>query len=330
VQALPAHHSKTLALLKKKPVTIKAAWIGLTGTIAAALIAGIIALSGNDKTSAVPSNTAVGTVNGDLVQGDKVVNQKIDNITYQLPDLSDGKINIVDITEHGGINLQGYKIYQSLKLNKFSNGLNGALLILIDKRLNGIGGELKYDGYLDVSYLDFKADAALNREDTDDLKQALLVVVDERLKVLYHESLGRESARLDRAFIYTDKSRPTYILTRDYSIGFGSYNGPISYFLEVNQNGIQYILNKEGFMTSLKSGWLIKHAGGESEILYKKCRPKVLNEDGDVEFIIYYEKYKLENRSWKATLRQKKDFWEYYEGLEKFGLEDFYTTIGNK
>lgn len=295
----------------------------MIGAIVAAFITAIVTLIPTpDK--GITADTSINNVNGDVVQGNKIVNQYFDSLNVlPLPDLSDGKIKLEDITVNNELNLTGYNLYQSLKLNKFSNGINGALLILLDKRVKGIMGELKFDGYKDIITPHFESNFGEQDIDFDKLKQALLLVVDERLKILYYEYLGRESARIDRVFIYPNKNRTTYILTRDYSIGMGSYAGPISYFLEVNEHGIQYILNKKGFTVTLKSMWLIKQFGTDSEILYKRCRPDSVNSyTGDVVFLVYYDKYFLKNGTWQSKHHQKMDFWEN-EDLAAFDLEDF-------
>jgi pyrimidine deaminase RibD-like protein len=162
------------------------------------------------------------------------------------------------LSELGGLTLQGYKIYQALKLNAYSNGIEGSILILIDERVEGLKGCMQRHTYSDTETLHIEGWSQPNIE----LKQALLLIVDERLRIIYSEQLGRESARLDRAFLYPDKSKPTFILTRDYSAGMGSYNGPISYFLEVSARGIHYTL-PYGLMTSLKTAW----------IMYPSCEP---------------------------------------------------------
>jgi len=41
-------------------------------------------------------------------------------------------LNIRDLSELGGLNLQGYKIFQALDLNSFSNKIDGSALILLE------------------------------------------------------------------------------------------------------------------------------------------------------------------------------------------------------
>jgi hypothetical protein len=219
--------------------------------------------------------------------------------------------SVKDVTEFGGVSLEGYKIYQSLSLNEFSNGIDGSLLILIDERINGLTGEVRNDAYSNVQHLQITLDGQRWFLPQRDVKQALLLVVDRDLKTVYYEQLGRESARLDRVFLYPDKSRPTFILTRDYSTGMGSYNGPISYFFEVSKSGISYIL-PQGVMDSLKSAWAIVHWGGQSsDILYKTCRPAAWQKaDSSVTFVVAYKRFRLREGEWTPEPHEETGFWE--------------------
>lgn len=215
-----------------------------------------------------------------------------------------------DLLELGGLRLDGYKVYQGLTLNHFSNGVNGSILILIDKRIDGLAGEIRKDAYSGVGTLHIELDPRIWSLKQGEVKRALLLVVDERLNTVYFELLGRESARLDRVFLYQDKSKPTFILTRDYSIGWGSYNGPVSYFLEISADGVRYIL-PHGLMTSLKTAWAIVNKEKSVEILSKKCRPNFESSSpSTMEFQLIYERFYFESDTWNSELRQEAGFWE--------------------
>lgn len=219
-------------------------------------------------------------------------------------------INIKDLSELGGLNLDGYRIFQALELNAYSNGVDGSALILVDERLEGLRGAIKKDPYSDIETLGVDPDPSAWFLPQQDVNEALMLIVDQRLRILYAERLGRESARLDRVFLYQDRSKPTFVLTRDYSIGMGSYNGPISYFLEVSASGIRYIL-PHGLMTSLKTAWAIVPTNSAAEILSKKCRPDFEQSDsGSMEFKVIHERFTFEDGSWHTTLREQSGFWE--------------------
>jgi hypothetical protein len=224
--------------------------------------------------------------------------------------------NPTDLSELGGLNLDGYKIFQALDLNSYSNGIDGSALILVDERLEGLRGAIKKDPYSGIETLDVEPDPSAWFLPQQDVNQALMLIVDQRLRILYSERLGRESARLDRVFLYQDRSKPTFILTRDYSIGWGSYNGPISYFLEASGSGIRYIL-PHGLMTSLKTAWAIMPTNAAAEILSKKCRPDFEKSDsGLMVFKVIYERFTFEDGSWHTSLREQSGFWESSTSLD--------------
>ena len=239
--------------------------------------------------------------------------------------------SIADLSDAGGPELDGYKVYQGVKLTHYSNGIDGSVLILIDERINGLTGGMLKDAYSGVEALHLQLDPAVWSLKPGEVRQALLLVVDRELRTLYHEQLGRESARLDRVYLYPDKSKPTFIVTRDYSIGWGSYNGPVSYFLEVSVHaGIRYIL-PHGLMTSLKTAWVILGRDQTpAEILSKKCRPnfEASSPNGDLTFQVIYERFHFDGTSWQPSLRNEDGFWEEDRGLDpaeirgKFGLKE--------
>lgn len=212
----------------------------------------------------------------------------------------------------------GYRIFQGLTLNRFSNGVDGSILILVDERIDGLSGAIRNDPYSGMGTLHLQLDPRNWSLRQDEVKQALLLVVDEKLRILYSEQLGRESARLDRVFLYRDRSHPTFVVTRDYSIGWGSYNGPVSYFLEVADGGIRYIL-PHGLMTSLKTAWAIDNKENSAVIMSKKCRPDFEKSKGgtSMEFKVIYERFSFDGESWKTSICEEGGFWESEKPLDE-------------
>lgn len=229
-----------------------------------------------------------------------------------------GPAALEDGSELRNLTTAGYRIFQGLTLNRFSNGVDGSILILIDERIDGLAGAMRNDPYSGMGTLHLELDPRNWSLRQDEVKPALLLVVDEKLRVLYSEELGRESARLDRVFLYRDRSHPTFVVTRDYSIGWGSYNGPVSYFLDVTESGIHYIL-PHGLMTSLKTAWAIDNGENSAVIISKRCRPdfeKSMN-DSSMEFKIIYERICFDGESWRANLCEEHGFWENERRLDE-------------
>ena len=235
------------------------------------------------------------------------------------------------IADVGGLALQGYKIFQRFSLNHYSHGVDGTIQILIDERIVGLTGAIRNDPYSGIGILHIQVDSQNWSLDRTEVKPALLLITDEHNRVVYSEWLERESARLDRVFLRSDKSRQTFIVTRDYSIGWGSYNGPVSYFLEVTPTGIRYIF-PHGLMTSLKSAWAIAYQSAaldsdSIEVIYQKCRPNFVEiEHQDLAFQTTYERFYLAGDVWKSERLTETLFWEherplvYSEFREKFSV----------
>ena len=224
--------------------------------------------------------------------------------------------SISELCELGGLDLKGYEIYQKLALNSYSNGIDGSILILIDERIDGLVGEVIRFAYSAIETIRVQSDPRTWEIRQGEVRQALLLVIDDLNRVLYTEQLGRESARIDRVYLYEDRSKCTFVLTRDYSISFGSYNGPVSYFLEVNESGIRYIL-PHGLMTSLKTAWIISTNDKVVEILSKKCRPDfAVDASAPLTFEVIYERFHHVNGVWNSELRKEVGFWENTGALD--------------
>lgn len=234
---------------------------------------------------------------------------------------------VEDLSEFGGLKMQGYKVYQALALSSFSNDVDGWALMLIDERLHGLEGGMLKDPYSELITLHLEFDPEAPRHPQGQVKQALLLVVDERARILYSEQLGRESARLDRIYLYQDRRRPSFIVTRDYSIGMGSYNGPISYLLEISAEGIRYIF-PYGLMTSLKTAWAVIDRRPTAEVIYKKCRPNFrVAPQSELDFEVVWEHFYLEDDVWKMESHREPGFWEYEKALEP---SEFRSRFSNR
>ncbi|RKN80275.1 hypothetical protein [Ulvibacterium marinum] len=316
--------------MKRKSVTIRAAWIGAGTTIFTTLLVFVFDVSFNSDNSSSNGNSGeqnIETAEGDVINGNKIINET--NVLNEKEDFSEDESNFDKVLNSDELNLSGYKINQAIKLNDFSNGLNGALLLLTDERLEGISGDLEFYGHTNTFFPTFET------KDVDPLseeryKQAIIVLVNDRLKILYFEELGRESARIDRIFPYAKKNKPVFLVTVDYSVGWGSYNGPISYFLEINENGINYILDKKGFMISLKSIWLINNRNGKSEILDIDCRPdfdKNSENPDEFHFKLIYSWYFFENNEWKRLRKEKPGCIENDWTISSFDIYEFYDFM---
>lgn len=98
---------------------------------------------------------------------------------------------------------------------------------------------------------------------TEPPRNSAVQIVDLAGKVLEVKQLERPLAKLRSAQLYGD-SRLTYLLTVDYSAGFGSYSGPITSLVEVTSGLLRWVESTEAetgktgeisLMESLKTTW---------------------------------------------------------------------------
>ena len=130
-------------------------------------------------------------------------------------------LEIENITGKNKPDLTGYKIFQTVKLNCSQGDTCGSVLVLIDRRLQGIKGEMRYDSVAHVLSPVFSSDEALWGDSQQDFKPAMLLTVNESAAVMHTEILEKETARLDSLLLNENKPRSAYLLTIDYSAGMG-------------------------------------------------------------------------------------------------------------
>ncbi len=109
--------------------------------------------------------------------------------------------------------------------------------------------------------------------------------------------------------------------TIDKSIGFGSYNGPIStlYSIENNKRVVVNSIDERGhkrpieLMKSLKTNWKIKENGknGFPELLKVRCRPDfAASSEDETKFKVTYSRFLYDGTQWKRKDRELAGFWE--------------------
>lgn len=112
-------------------------------------------------------------------------------------------------------------------------------------------------------------------------------------------------------------------VTEDWSIEFGSYNGPISALYTLKGNRLAEVKPKMVLMRSLKTEWTVKERGrgGLPEIFEVKCRPDFNSSIADMKFKITYSHFLLDGARWKLRKREVPGFWE---SESKFPSEELF------
>ena len=85
-----------------------------------------------------------------------------------------GPPNIKDLSELGGLNVDGYRVFQALDLNSYSNGIDGSALILVDERLEGLRGAIKRDPFSGIESLAVEPDPSAWFLAQQDVSEALM------------------------------------------------------------------------------------------------------------------------------------------------------------
>lgn len=140
-------------------------------------------------------------------------------------------------------------------------------------------------------------------------------------------------AEIKKVYLY-GSTRPSYLLTLDYSVGAGSYNGPITWLVEVVEGAIKRVEavdkttgeKKEiAMMRSGKAGWkLVKATNGKSiDILKVSTRPaesESYNKEGSLNFVVTYQRIHFNGLVWEKYTNQQKGFWESDDFFPKQSL----------
>ncbi len=215
----------------------------------------------------------------------------------------------------------GYVIYQTVALDPVQSGMSGALQILQDRRVTA--------AYRETWGTSSDPEVGLGEDDPfvkaiakEPLKNGRLRLVDQQGHVLVEEEFGAPLAKLETKFLYGSKF-PTYLVTVDYGVGFGSYAGPGTELAEVRQGKLQFLHpvektdnkdNRIALGRSLKNGWeIVRSATGTGkDILQVQCHPNFDNPkwaDAE-EFVVVYTRYSFDGHDWHQASRKRIGFWE--------------------
>jgi len=205
-----------------------------------------------------------------------------------------------------------YAVTQTIALHQAGDGIEGTLQVLADKRLSE---ELRNDlwGHGDWSLV-FSPDSDIYRDFSDHPPvKSKLRIRNSKDGVIAELDLATVLAKLE-AWPAAARTSHFFLLTRDYSIGAGSYNGPGTTLLTVwgatlhEMKALNADSGKEQpirLMRALKSDWRIAEREDHPEILSVSCHP-----GSNLEFVIDYTRYTFEGQRWVEHTREVDGFWE--------------------
>jgi hypothetical protein len=109
---------------------------------------------------------------------------------------------------------------------------------------------------------------------------------------------------------------PTFFLTIDYSIGFGSYNGPSTTLLQISTTGFNEVqatnvstheIETIRLQKTLKADWKIVRGKDRTEILSIICYPDLKTQN---DFLVEFKRFVFEGKKWESHQRQERGLWE--------------------
>jgi hypothetical protein len=207
---------------------------------------------------------------------------------------------------------------QKILLTKKSDGIDASLEVWRDKRLS-------------------TADINLMREhdpDNDPTRSLKFQKIPVKPAIIALTSNGSDDSHtiqllpLEKPYAtindkYIDGFKRIFLITQDFGIAFGSYNGPITQLLEINGNSMNWVktLDKRSninvqisLLRSLKSAWNFDPK--TNDILQIRCRPS----DSLDTFITYFSRYHHNDRGWTLITRSEPMFWEAEDGDKELGV----------
>ena len=207
---------------------------------------------------------------------------------------------------------QAYEITQEFGLSQEENGMNGKIELLMDVRLTPSVREQLWDKG-DWSFVLSSESELFKDFSTFPPRNAKLIIRDETGKVVAERALERPLASLEECGPNRG-GKGGYLLTVDFSIGSGSYNGPGTTLLQVLNRTFLYaeainVATRKRkvirLTKSLKSDWRIETRSERTEILSLSSHPA--NNDN---FVSDYVRYSFDGTQWLEYRQQKAGLWE--------------------
>ncbi|MDD2736259.1 MAG: hypothetical protein PHF56_20195 [Desulfuromonadaceae bacterium] len=194
-----------------------------------------------------------------------------------------------------------YVEFQRLPLFEHMHGINGSLIIKRDRRFM------------------YEYSAGLDTPETT--CNARLYLMDKNNKIVFSKKLEKPIASLETVELL-ERQPKSFALEEDYSIGWGSYAGPITSFFDVVNGKVKWLQTRQNnakkikklyVSSSLKTGWQIVKAGNNFDILEAACRPEFSIRLDEAAFSITYRRYHYNGTEWIEYSRKDSGYWDFEE-----------------
>ena len=214
-------------------------------------------------------------------------------------------------------NSSDFAVHQTLVLAQKSDGIDGSLEILRDQRLTELDIKALQEHDPDTS------PENSTRFKNNPLKPARLLLKSNDGQVLQSLHLEKPYATLEIA--ETGANKHAILVTQDFGIGMGSYNGPITKILDVTSDSMTWAKARQrhdggaipiSLMRSLKSAWNFISTSEGKDILAVNSRP----DEGSMEkFTTVFSRYHHDKSGWIVLTRSEGLLWEAEDGDHRLG-----------
>ena len=212
-------------------------------------------------------------------------------------------------------------VFQRMPLASAADGIDGELQVMQDARITPAHRKALW-GIADMAMKD--ANPMWDVFKKIPPRNGVLRIVNKDGTVVDSKNLERPLAWMDRAHLHGG-NRVTYLVTVDYGLGWGSYNGPITFLVEIaggRMNWLDAAVGRNGksrpivLMQSLKTVWkIVKAPGGQGrEILAAACRPGDFT-GSDTEFLMTYSRYFFDGKKWVRLDRLEEGYSDFEDGF---------------
>lgn len=209
-----------------------------------------------------------------------------------------------------------FVIHQAITLTRQYEGIEGRLEIVRDQRLkdSDIKGIQERD-------LDAPLESS-SRFKSNPLNMARLLLKSQDGHV--QQSIVLDKPVADLKAVDLQNHERVILVTQDFSVGMGSYNGPITQILDIAGSSMSWATacesktncknkKKISLMRSLKTAWNFAPSknGKSKDILEVSCRPdEFLGPTGQPAFVTRFSRYHKVDGNWVASSRSERKLWE--------------------
>ncbi len=244
------------------------------------------------------------------------------------------------VAEHAEAGVQsraspGYRVTRSIAVLRTHGEPVTRVEVLEDERLTPRIREAWWGSSADMPCVDPPEDPEVARlcKSIEDhpLRGAQVRLVSDQGDVLDQRVFERELAEISQVALY-GADRRAFAVTVDYSVGFGSYAGPTTVFVEPARGRLRWLVALDPgsdkpiaiqLARTLKSGWktVARAAGPGLDLVAVRCQPEAGDTSrpaaggGQRPFVVIYERFSFDGTRWVRHERRETGFWETDRGF---------------